>query len=170
MPPAQVPGSDAGSDNRLGQGTDLIPSFPAILPGVQGPKADTRLCPSAALQRGDSTDMPWLTHTTHSPFPEQWRRVGVPRYETAHSPHPVAIADMPCGGPGRYSPGLGTRGGSRASPTAGGSASTEGVWEELGSPLPAPVHLTSGLHFYEWAGGELIPVTMHSGTLTTNLI
>lgn len=57
-----------------------------------------------------------------------------------------------------------------ASPTAGGSASTEGVWEELGSPLPAPVHLTSGLHFYEWAGGELIPVTMHSGTLTTNLI
>ena len=26
------------------------------------------------------------------------------------------------------------------------------------------------LDFYEWAGSELIPVTMHSGTLTTNLI
>lgn len=98
MPHAQVPGSDTGSDNRLGQGTDLIPSFPAILPEVRGPKADTRLCPSAVLQRGNSTDMPWLTHTTCPPSPpSRWQRVGVPRYETAHSPYPVAIRTCPVG-------------------------------------------------------------------------
>lgn len=120
--------------------------------------------------------MPWLTHTLPGAPGQAAEGLGCPGKEL---PPTCGHRGPALRGTWKAQHGLGTPGGSRAvcfsycgwfcqlcTPQTG----TEGVWEELGSPLPALVHLASGLHFYEWAGGELIPVTMHSGTLTTNLI
>ena len=63
--------TDAG-----GGGTALTPSSPPILPGAQGAKQETRLCLSAVPQRGDGTDVLWLTHTTWVPQSRRRKRWG----------------------------------------------------------------------------------------------
>lgn len=157
MPPAQVAAStDASSDNRM-SGDRPPRSSPALL-GARELKIETRLCLPAAPRQGDSTDGRAVACALAPPgasCPRLWQSPTCPM------------------GVWRAQPSLGTGSGPRAVcfPHYRGESGHRGGPGAAGRRLPAAGRLASGSpNFYEWAGSELIPVTMHSGTLTTNSI